>query len=683
MKIKASYLPYIGVGAGAAALLVRFWLFMTGVDGKGLIVATHPGNALSYILVALMMGVLFLAVWPLKKVNVAKVTFKPGVPACVGTFAAGIGVLFTTFYELAGKSGFIDTLACILGVVAAVCFVVTGLCRLKGKTPSYYLHSVITLYFMLHLLSQYRHWNIEPQLQNYFPQLLASAFLMITAYQRAALDGGNGRPEGYLFFNYGALFFSCASIVGDAPVFYLTMALWTLTAGCPVIKKGAAPMELPEDVKKCIDRLEKAGFKAYVVGGCVRDHLLGLMPHDYDLCTNARPEQICEIFASHRLVLSGEKHGTIGVVMGQQVYEITTFRTEGGYSDNRHPDDVTFVGTVQEDLARRDFTVNAMAFSPKKGFVDPFDGQTDLKNKCLRAVGDPETRFREDALRILRGIRFAARFSLQPEKKTLQAMFDCAPLMDNLAAERVLTELCDFLVQAGKEDLLRYKQLLVQVIPELADCVNFDQNNPNHKFDVYTHIAHTVAAVPNVEALRLAALLHDIGKPRCYTEDETGCGHFYGHGEISAEMANEILLRLKASTALRERVVFLTEKHMDLFAEDKKLIRRKLSKWGEEAARQLMALQKADFQATGKSAEEVKAAYSVREAMLEELLREESCFSVKDLAVDGNDLMEMGMMPGPEIGDCLNALLEQVLDETLPNEKEALTLAAKAFMEKL
>lgn len=682
MKLKASYLPFIGLGAGILALLLRLWLFTTGIDNKGLVITEHPANAAGYIVLGIMMLALLLAVWPLKKSKASKVTFTPGIVPCVGAFAAGAGAFCTGILEMMAAPGTFGLVAFILGLAAAVCFVYTGLARRKGETPSYYLHAVISFYFMFHILTQYRHWNTEPQLQHYFPQLMASAFLMITAYQRAALDHGTGKPADYYFFNYGALFFSCVAIVGDAPVFYLTMALWTLTAGCPKVEEPAEPMELPGEVKLCIEKLEQAGYEAFVVGGCVRDHLLGLLPHDYDLCTDARPEEICRVFEEYRLVHSGEKHGTVGVVMGEQVYEITTYRTEGGYSDNRHPDQVTFVRSIREDLARRDFTVNAIAYAPACGFVDPFEGQKDLEKKILRAVGDPECRFREDALRILRGVRFAARFRLHPEEKTLQAMFDCAPLMENLAAERVLTELCGILVQVNEKDLSLYRPILLQIIPELAPCVDFKQNNPNHSYDVYTHIAHTVAAAPATETLRLAALLHDIGKPRCYTEDENGCGHFYGHGEISAELAGEILHRLKASTALRERVVFLIEKHMDLFAEDKKLIRRKLSKWGEEATRQLMALQKADLAGTGKTSAEVEAVYSSRQALLEEVLQEESCLSLKELAIGGNDLMEMGMPAGPEIGNCLNALLEQVLDETLPNEKEALTRAARAFIEK-
>ena len=244
-------------------------------------------------------------------------------------------------------------------------------------------------------------------------------------------------------------------------------------------------MLLPKNVLTCIAALEQAGFAAYAVGGCVRDSLLGLTPHDYDLCTDALPEQTAALFPGHTLVRSGEKHGTIGVVFDKDVIEITTFRTEGGYQDSRHPGWVRFVPDVKEDLSRRDFTVNAMAYNPKTGYIDPFGGQADLKNHILRAVGDPATRFTEDALRILRGVRFAVRFSLTPTQDTLDAMNALSPLMDNLARERVFDELCKLLPLLKAEDMARYAGILTQVIPPLAATVGFAQHNPHHIYNVY------------------------------------------------------------------------------------------------------------------------------------------------------------------------------------------------------
>ena len=280
-------------------------------------------------------------------------------------------------------------------------------------------------------------------------------------------------------------------------------------------------MFLPQTIQQCLLALEQAGHAAYVVGGCVRDHCLGLTPQDYDMCTSATPEQTEEIFRDHRLVLAGKKHGTIGVVTEEGVVEITTFRMEGDYRDNRHPDWVAFVPEVEKDLARRDFTVNAMAYSPTRGYADPFGGREDLKNKLLRAVGEPRQRFREDSLRILRGIRFAVRYSLDVEKNTLEAMGTEAHLMDNLARERVFEELSKLLPLLNAEDLIRFGPILASVIPELQPMLGFDQRSPHHAYDLYTHVAHVVAGVPAELTLRWAALLHDIGKVPTFTQDES------------------------------------------------------------------------------------------------------------------------------------------------------------------
>ncbi|MBR4862997.1 MAG: CCA tRNA nucleotidyltransferase [Oscillospiraceae bacterium] len=681
MKNKISFFPIFSLIAGIVAMLVRYWYFAEGVERGGLLSATHPGNMIGYILLALVPLVLLICLLTMLKKDTGNVYFGAKYWGFFGNLAAAAGVLGSCFYLKDIATGVIYIAALAVALLAAGCFVLEGICRIKGKPTNPYTHCVITIYFAIQLLIRYRNWNIEPQLQLYLPQLLAFVFLMITAYQRAALAMGKGKPGQYLFFNYGAAFFCMVALNDDVSLFYRTMVLWTALAGTPSKVETEPPMVLPENVLKCIEMLEKKGFTAYVVGGCVRDHLLGRKPHDYDLCTSAKPEDICEIFGAYQLVHSGEKHGTVGVVMDGEVYEITTYRTEGEYTDNRHPDEVTFVDKIEEDLGRRDFTVNAMAYSPLRGYEDPFGGRRDLKEKCLRAVGEPETRFREDALRILRGVRFAVRFQLTPEKKTLEAMFRLRELMDNLAAERILTELLGLLPHVTADDIVRYCPILTQVIPELTPCVDFAQNNPHHSFDVYTHIAHTVAAMPKEADLRLAALLHDVGKTHCYTEDENGCGHFYGHAEYSAELAKTVLARLKAPTALRDRVVFLVQNHMDLFDLDKKHMRRKVSKWGEADVRALMALQRADFAATGAAQSEVDAAYAPREALLETVLQESDCLTLKDLALSGSDLLEMGVAPGLQIGNCLNTLLSLVLDEAIPNEKEALLEKAKELLE--
>ena len=433
-------------------------------------------------------------------------------------------------------------------------------------------------------------------------------------------------------------------------------------------------MILPGYALQCIRRLESAGFAAYAVGGCVRDACLGLQPHDYDLCTSAKPAQIKAIFADLPLVTAGEKHGTIGVVVAGNVVEITTFRTEGGYTDSRHPTWVEFVEDITGDLARRDLTVNAMAYSPTRGFADPFGGREDLKNGILRAVGDPGTRFTEDALRILRAVRFSVRYGLRPEAETEAAMLRLAPLMENLARERVFDELCKLLPAVTAEDLLRWAPILCQVMPELTPCVGFDQQNYHHLYDVFTHTAKAVETVPSALPLRWAALLHDIGKPGCFTLDAQGVGHFYGHEKVSAEMASAILRRLKAPTALRQRVVFLIEKHMAPLEPDKKYLRRRLSRWGMDAVRQLLALQRADRIATGTDVDDPR--FARIEVILAQIEAENACLTLKDLAIGGRELMALGYS-GPAIGQTLNRLLELVIDEQVENEKDALLQALK------
>ena len=433
-------------------------------------------------------------------------------------------------------------------------------------------------------------------------------------------------------------------------------------------------MILPDYAAACLEKLETAGFSAYAVGGCVRDMILGRTPQDYDLCTNALPHQIRQIFQNQKLVLSGEKHGTVGVITDGGVVEITTYRTEGDYRDHRHPEWVDFVDHIDADLARRDFTINAMAWSPLRGFADPFGGRQDLSNGILRAVGNPETRFEEDALRILRGIRFAVRYQLTVAPDTMEAMIRLSPFMDDLARERIFDEMCKLLPLVTAEDLLHFSPILVQIIPELKDTVGFDQHTPHHLYDVFTHTAMVVEGVPAEPVLRWAALLHDLGKVSTFTMDEAGRGHFLGHAEVSAQMANEILLRLKAPTVLRSQVVFLIEKHMLTSEPNKKLLRRHLSKYGEASLLQLLKLQEADFR--GKGVAGTPPPFEQIFTLLEEIHAENSCLHISDLAVNGHDLLSLGIT-GPAIGKSLDWLLSQVLEEKLPNEKNALLNALR------
>ena len=430
-------------------------------------------------------------------------------------------------------------------------------------------------------------------------------------------------------------------------------------------------MFLPHNVLTCMQALSAAGYRVYAVGGCVRDALLGLTPHDYDLCTDATPEQMHQVFGAYRQVRSGEKHGTVGVILDHEVIEITTFRTEGGYTDGRHPSWVKFVPRVEEDLARRDFTVNAMAYHPDEGYIDPFGGRQDLNDHILRAVGDPAKRFTEDALRILRGARFAARFDLAPEEATEQAMHTLAPLMEKLARERVFEELCKLLLWASAEDLCRFAPIITAVIPELTSQVGFDQRNPHHAYDLFTHTAHVTANTPPELSLRWAGLLHDVGKVPSFFTDEEGRGHFYGHAKSSAAIANEVLLRLKAPTALREEVVQLCQLHMTLIQPEKNVVRRWLNKLGPAFLEKLLTFQAADMSGKGIVEGDELEQFPKLRAIIQGILAENACFSLKDLAVNGHDLKGLGLA-GKQIGQCLQYLLEQVMEEKLPNEREAL-----------
>ena len=437
-------------------------------------------------------------------------------------------------------------------------------------------------------------------------------------------------------------------------------------------------MDIPSYVNQCMTALRLSGFQAWAVGGCVRDSLLGLSPHDYDLCTDAKPEQTEAVFPGAGLVTAGKKHGTIGVITAGGVVEITTFRADGSYSDSRHPDRVAFVGDIREDLSRRDFTVNAIAWAEGAGYCDPFGGREDLERKILRAVGDPDTRFREDALRILRGVRFALRFGLTPEKNTLEAMLRLSPLLDGLSRERVYAELGGILPLLTVDAMALYAPILTRAVPELAPTVAFDQRSPHHAYDLYTHISHVVAAVPGDLTLRWAALLHDIGKVPTFTQDETGRGHFYGHAGESARMADRILRRLTAPNALREQVVTLIQNHMTPLQPERKALRRTVSRLGREMTEKLLLLQEADMGSKGTGEDMGSPLFSQVRQVLSQLDAEAALPGLRDLAVDGNDLLALGYS-GKEIGQCLNTLLSQVIDETLPNTRPALLAAAERW----
>ena len=666
------FAPVIGCFGALIGMCLQLWMLRFGADGKGLLINSHPAAVASLLLLAAGLAGIFLCLRPLTG-NGFYTDLQPASPlAAIGCLGAAVAVGTEAAKHLMDRSDNLITATGVVGAVCSLCLIIAGIHRITGKRPSALLQGSLCVYLLMHLVDSYRVWNTQTQILRYLFPLLALAFLALSAYHRAALDADSGNRRHFSFFQWSTVLLCGCAVPADDALFYLLMALWAATAYCNLTPiRQPAPMELPTPVRKCLKLLDENAFDAYVVGGCVRDALLGHQPQDYDICTDALPEEIAKVFSKYQLVRSGEKHGTIGVVMDGQVYEITTFRTEGTYSDSRHPDWVAFVSDLKKDLSRRDFTINAMAYSPARGWIDPLGGQEDLEKKLLRTVGEPAQRFSEDALRIIRGVRFSMRFGLEPHPDTEAAMLSMAGTMEHLARERVFTELCKLLPDATAADLTRYAPVLCQVIPELTPCMGFQQHNPHHEFDVYTHTAQVVEACPKELTVRLAALLHDIGKPATFTQDANGVGHFYDHASIGANMADQILHRLKASNALRQQVVTLVEQHMTPLTPDPKLLRRRLAKLGQETLLQLLDLQEADG---------CENTQQVRQ-LLETLAAEDACLHIKDLAIGGNELIAIGFEAGPRLGQVLEALLEQVLDETIPNEREALLAAAAAMKE--
>ncbi len=439
-------------------------------------------------------------------------------------------------------------------------------------------------------------------------------------------------------------------------------------------------MYLPAEVKKAIFMLEEAGFEAYAVGGCVRDCLLGKIPTDYDVTTSAEPEEMKEVFKNEHVIETGLKHGTLTVLMAGNPIEITTFRVDSEYLDNRHPSKVEFTRSLEEDLARRDFTVNALAFSEKRGIVDIFGGKNDLEHGIIRCVREPDERFGEDALRIMRALRFASCLAFEIEGKTADSIHRNRELLRNVSAERLSAELSKLLCgKNAAKILLEYHDVFSVLIPELSVLKGFDQHHFRHDKDVFGHTAAVVESTPPVLHLRLAALLHDIAKPRCFSIDENGTGHFYGHAPLGAEMAEGILSRLKYDNETKSAVCELIRRHEDRFEADPKPIKRILRKIGFDMYSDLLSLMQADDMGKRAKYRPAPEFYEEYRRIAEEIIAKNECFSVKDLAVNGGDLIKIGIEPSPEMGKILDMLLEKVIDGELPNEKEELLeFAAKA-----
>lgn len=441
-------------------------------------------------------------------------------------------------------------------------------------------------------------------------------------------------------------------------------------------------ISIPAHALKALALLENSGFEAWCVGGCVRDSLLGLTPADWDVTTSALPREVQECFSSFPTIDTGLKHGTVTVLLDGKPLEITTYRSDGAYNDHRRPENVAFSRNLEDDLSRRDFTINAMAYHPARGLVDKFGGLSDLAGKKIRCVGDPDRRFFEDALRVLRCLRFSSTLGFSVEVSTARAMERQKGLLSYVSRERVREELTKLLLgkHAGKV-LREHSAVFFAALPELSPMADCAQENPYHCYDVWNHTLKAVETVPEDTVLRWAALLHDCGKPAVKTFGADGTAHFYGHIEKSLSLAEEILNGLRFSNCEREAVLTLIKYHGEVYPISEKRLKKLLGKLGETAVFQLFQLSRADLAAQCPQLyEERLARIRESEILAKEILSREECLTLRDLAVNGGDLLALGVPQGPELGKLLSSLLEEVLGGTLPNQQEPLLERARILM---
>lgn len=429
-------------------------------------------------------------------------------------------------------------------------------------------------------------------------------------------------------------------------------------------------MNIPDYVGTLLEKLDKSGYDSYIVGGCVRDSLLGKVPHDFDITTSAKPAQTEEALCSYKIIETGIVHGTVTVLSDSKSVEITTFRIDGQYKDNRHPENVVFTSDLREDLSRRDFTVNAMAYNEEKGLVDLFGGQSDLEKRIIRAVGNPDERFTEDALRIMRALRFAAVYGFSIEKNTADAIHRHKDLLNNIAGERIAVEL-NKLICAQCADIIReFSDVFSVIIPELAATIGFEQHNKYHNRTVFEHTLATIEAAPNDVVLRLTMLFHDLGKPACFTLTD-GVGHCKGHADVSTEIASRTLNRLRYDNMTKGRIITLV-KHHDIPLEDNtRIIKRRLNRFGEDTFFRLVAVHIADNMGKAEYLSFRNELFMNVKKSAERIINESECFSLKQLAVNGGDMLRLGYR-GENIGNALHFLLEAVIEEKCENNHDDL-----------
>ena len=438
-------------------------------------------------------------------------------------------------------------------------------------------------------------------------------------------------------------------------------------------------MDMPKNVDTAINLLQSAGFEAYAVGGCVRDSLLGKTPNDWDITTSAKPEDMKSVFINFHCIDTGIKHGTVTVVIDGEPLEITTFRLDGEYEDNRHPKSVTFTSNLGADLGRRDFTVNAMAYSKMTGTVDLFGGENDLKNKIIRCVGDPDRRFNEDTLRILRALRFASALDFEIEEKTAQSLLKNRALLGNISEERISKELLKLVCGKGAKRILTdFAPVLFEILPELQPMYKNSHDNPHHCYDIYEHTLIAVESIDPEPTLRFAMLLHDCGKPAVKRFDENSVAHFYGHQRISAEISAQILARLKVSNKFRDEILFLVSNHdrWELYENTEKMPRY-LSKFGLDGVLKLLKVMRADVLAQSPEYRYRLDQIADAEEIAKNLAAQKPCLSLSELQINGRTLMDIGIPQGRKLGAVLAQLLDEVIDGVTKNTQEALTTRAR------